>query len=193
MQPLPPNEWDPSLRSILDDMQGQPLNIHCLLANHPALLKAWWNYRMYTVSGGALEIRETEIVILRVAVHMSAWYEWAAHVDRGLAANLTLEEIERIALGPTADGWHAPDKALLAAVDSLIRDHRLPEPLRTELEQHFSDHQIMDIISIQGMYVTIAGMIGTWDIPIEDDLAERLPESINPKSFQDLLSAANRD
>ena len=191
MKPLPPNKWDPSLQYIIDDMKGRPINIHCLLANHPALLKAWWGYRMYTVRGGALEFRETEIVILRVAVHMQAWYEWAAHVDRGIDAGLTLQEIERIAAGPRADGWHAADAALLTAVDSLIKDHHLPGPVRDELEQHFSDHQIMDIISIQGMYVTIACMIGTWEIPVEDDLAERLPATVSQQSFQALLSATN--
>lgn len=189
MRPLPPNEWDPSLLHIIDDMHGRPINIHCLLANHPALLNAWWNYRMYTVRGGALESRETEIVILRVAVQLRAWYEWAAHVDRGLAAGLTLAEIERVAAGPSATGWHANDAALIAAVDALITQHRLPEALRAELEQHFSDHQIMDVISIQGMYVTIACMIGTWDIPIEDELAKRLPATVTQESFRELLAA----
>lgn len=189
MRPLPPIEWDASLQHIIDDMQGRPINIHCLLANHPALLNAWWNYRMYTVRGGSLESRETEIVILRVAVQLRAWYEWAAHVDRGLAAGLTLAEIERVAAGPLAKGWHANDAALLAAVDALITQHRLPEKLRVELEQHFSDHQIMDVISIQGMYVTIACMIGTWDIPIEDELAQRLPATVTQESFRELLAA----
>lgn len=191
MKPLPPSQWDPSLQHIIDEMQGRPINLHRLLANHPALLKAWWTYRMYAVHGGSLELRETEILILRVAVHMRAWYEWAAHVDRGLAAGLTLDEIERVPKGPDAEGWHAGDRALLSAVDSLIRDRCLPGSIRDDLEQHFSDHQIMDIVAIQGMYVTIACMIGTWDIPIEDELAARLPPSITPQSFQALLSAAN--
>ncbi len=189
MQPLPPSDWHPSLQHIIDDMQGEPLNIHSLLANHPALLNAWWNYRNYTVLGGALESRETEIVILRVAVQLRAWYEWAAHVDRGLSAGLTLAEIERVAAGPAAKGWRASDAALLAAVDALIAQHGLPEALRVELQQHFSDHQIMDIISIQGMYVTLACMIGTWDIPIEDELTQRLPPTVTQESFQDLLAA----
>ena len=122
-----------------------------------------------------------------------AWYEWAAHVDRGLAAGLTLEEIERIVTGPSATGWHAGDVALLTAVDALLSQHCLAKTLRHELEQHFSDHQIMDVISLQGMYVTIACMIGTWDLPIEAELAQRLPPTVTRESFQELLLAANRD
>lgn len=192
MKPLPPDQWHPSLQHIIDDMQGKPINIHCLLANHPPLLEAWWSYRMYSVHGGALEKRDAEIIILRVAVHMQAWYEWAAHVDRGLAAGLSLGEIERIAAGPDADGWGEQDTALLHAVDRLVHERGLHEEGRCQLKRFFSEQQIMDIISIQGMYVTIACLIGTWDIPIEDELANRLPDSVTKESFTALLSAANR-
>ena len=96
MRPLPPEDWDSSLQHIIEAMKGQPIQIHCLLANHPTLLQAWWNYRMHSVRGGDLEQRDCELVILRVAVHMRAWYEWAAHVDRGLAAGLSLEEIKNL-------------------------------------------------------------------------------------------------
>ena len=84
MRPLPLPEWDDSLERVLDDMDGQPLNVHGLMANHPDLLNAWWDYRNYSVRGGALDQRDCELVILRVAVHMRNWYEWAAHVDRAL-------------------------------------------------------------------------------------------------------------
>ena len=86
MKPLAIDEWDASLQWVIDDMQGRPLQLHCLLANHPDLLNAWWNYRMHSVRGGDLAQRDCELVILRVAVHMEAWYEWAAHVVRGAAA-----------------------------------------------------------------------------------------------------------
>lgn len=193
MKPLPPNEWDPSLQHIIDDMNGRPIQMHCLLANHPDLLKAWWAYRMHSVQGGDLEQRDCELVILRVAVHMQAWYEWAAHVDRGLAAGLQLREIYRIAEGPSADGWNKQDAVLLESVDQLIKNHRIDVETQTVLGNYYSENQIMDIVSLQGMYVTIACMIGTWDIDIEDDIAQRLPDEITEPSFRELMSAANRN
>jgi len=193
MQPLPPNEWDPSLQHIIDDMNGQPIHLHCLLANHPDLLNAWWSYRMHSVQGGDLEQRDCELVILRVAVHMQAWYEWAAHVDRGLTSGLQLEEIYRVAAGPSADGWDKQDAILLESVDQLIEKHRMDVETQTVLGNYFSEKQIMDIISLQGMYVIIACMIGTWDIDLENHIAERLPDEITEQSFRQLISAANRD
>ena len=191
MKPLPPDQWDPSLQHIIDDMHGRPIQIHCLLANHPALLKAWWGYRMYSVKGGDLEQRECELVILRVAVHMKAWYEWAAHVDRGLTTGLTLGEICRVAEGPTALAWNDKDAVLLGAVDELIADHGIDHATRTRLETFFSEKQVMDIVSLQGLYVTIACMIGTWPVEIEEHVVQRLPEEVTEESFRDLLSATN--
>ena len=191
MRPLPPEEWDSSLQHIIEAMNGQPIQIHCLLANHPTLLQAWWSYRMHSVRGGDLEQRDCELVILRVAVHMRAWYEWAAHVDRGLAAGLSLEEIKRVAKGPSAQNWSEKDRLLLTAVDQLINENGIAPDTRTELLGCFSDTQVLDIISLQGMYVTIACILGTWPIEIEAHILERLPAEITEASFAALLSAAH--
>jgi len=124
---------------------------------------------------------------------MEAWYEWAAHVDRGLMAGLTLEEIYQVADGPSADGWTKQDAILLESVDQLIENHRIDVETQTVLGNYYSEKQIMDIVSLQGLYVTIACMIGTWDIEIEDYVAQRLPGEITEQSFRKLISAANRN
>jgi len=191
MQPLPPEDWDSSLQPIIEAMNGRPIQIHCLLANHPALLQAWWSYRMHSVRGGDLAQRDCELVILRVAVHMRAWYEWAAHVDRGLATGLTLEEILRVAKGPSAKNWNDQDSLLMTAVDQLINEKRIAPETQSGLSNFFSDKQILDIISLQGMYVTIACMIGTWPIEIEPHILERLPPEVTESSFNALLSATH--
>lgn len=191
MKPLPPGDWDPSLQHILDAMNGQPIQIHCLLANHPTLFKAWWSYRMHSVHGGDLLQRDCELVILRVAVHMRAWYEWAAHVDRGLAADLSLEEILRVAKGPSVEDWSKHDRLLLTAVDELIISKQISPQTRSALSEFFSDNQVLDIISLQGMYVTIACIIGTWPIEIEAHIAERLPKEVTEASFNALVLATH--
>jgi len=193
MKPLPPDQWDPSLAHIIEAMNGQPIQIHCLLANHPALLNAWWSYRMHSVTGGDLQQRDTELVILRVAVRLQAWYEWAAHVDRGLASGLLLEEIYRVVEGPLADAWADKDAALLSAVDQLLDQHQISATTQIELTAFFSGKQVMDIVSLQGLYVTIACMIGTWPIDIEQRVIDRLPAAVTEESFRELLLATHSD
>jgi alkylhydroperoxidase family enzyme len=148
---------------------------------------------MHSVRGGDLEQRDCELVILRVAVHMQAWYEWAAHVVRGVAAGLSLDEIDRVAAGPSVAGWNKRDATLLESVDQLISDHRIDSETRIALGKFLSDKQVLDIVSLQGMYVSIACIIGTWGIEIEDHIAQALPDSVSEQSFRDLLSAANRN
>ena len=191
MKPLPSSEWDPSLQHIVDAMNGRPIEIHCLLANHPPLLNAWWSYRMYSVQGGDLSQRDCELVILRVAVHMQAWYEWAAHVDRGLATGLSLPEIYRVVEGPDASEWSENDAALLRAVDQLVEKRSIDDELQKTLAVHFSEHQILDLISLQGLYVTIACIIGTWPVEIEDHIVARLPPEVTEEAFRKLLLASD--
>jgi hypothetical protein len=41
----------------------------------------------------------------------------------------------------------------------------------------------MDIIAIHGMYIILGCMINIWRLPLEDDIAQRLPESITEAKF----------
>ena len=181
MQPVPIQAWDPSLQHVIDDMNGRPINIHGLLANHPALLKAWWDLRNYLVNGGDLEQRQCELVILRVAVHMKSWYEWGSHVVRGLDSGLGLDEIERVR-GESND-WNDADRALLTAVDEIARHNMISAETRASLARHFSDRQMLDIIVLHGMYLTLGCMLSTWDIELDAEVQERLPEQVTREAF----------
>jgi 4-carboxymuconolactone decarboxylase len=184
VKPLSIEQWDDSLKPIVDDMKGRPINVHRLMANHPDLLKAWWSFRNYSVAGGALGRRRGELVILRVAVHMKAWYEWGSHVERGLACGLSLEEIERVKEGGDAVGWKAEDALLLRAVDELITGHSLSKGLQAELAGFFSTKQIMDLIAIHGMYVILGCMINSWGLELDEHVAAKLPDAVTQEQFE---------
>jgi len=184
MQPVPVSEWDESLDDVLDDMNGQPLNVHSLMANHPRLLSAWWDFRNYSVSGGDLSQRDCELVILRVAVHMKSWYEWASHVDRGCAAGLTVEEIDRVINGADSPEWQERDALLLKAVDELVDTRAISSAMQRNLSAYFSSKQLMDLIAVHGMYVTLGCMVNTWDLELDENVASRLPQSASQQDFE---------
>lgn len=186
--PLPVNQWHQSLAGISQDMKGHPINVHKLMAHHPALLKAWWNFRNYSVAGGDLGSRKGELVILRTAVHLRAWYEWGSHVQRGLACGLTMDEIERVKQGSQAAGWSAEESCLLKAVDQLFFDNGLSKELETNLREHFSLQQIMDIVAIHGMYVILGEMINTWGLELDEHVRTSLPEGVTKEKFEQEFS-----
>jgi len=164
-------------------MKGAPINVHQLMANNPNLLKAWWDFRNYSVEGGTLGKRGGELVILRVAVHMQAWYEWGSHVDRALACGLTIEEINRVLLHSTNEHWHDTDACILRSVDELIKNHCLSAQTQVELSKYFSSAQVMDIIAIHGMYVILACMIKSWGLTLDDAVQARIKEQTSEHSF----------
>ncbi len=181
---VPAQEWDSSLAALIDDMQGRPLNVHCLLASHPQLLQAWWPFRTYFVTGGSLGRRNAEIVILRTAVHVRSWYEWASHVQRGLEIGLALDDIERVLDGPNAPGWAANDATLLMAVDELHSDGALSTGTINALGQYFDQKQILDLIAIRGSYIMLATFLKTAGIELDEHVQEVLPKSVSASSFQ---------
>jgi len=184
VNPVPVAQWDNSLSSIVDDMKGRPINVHKLMAHNPALLKAWWNFRNYSVAGGALGKRKGELVILRVAVHLKAWYEWGSHIERSLSCGLSLEEIERVKIGGKAVGWENSESLLLLAVDELIVNRALSSGTHTSLREHYSVAQVMDIMAIHGMYIILGCMINTWGLELDAHVQDKLPEGITKESFE---------
>lgn len=177
LEVLPAAEWDESLQPVVEDMNGRPLNVHGLIANNPNLLKAWWSFRQHIVSAGALDARSAELVILRTAVHAGAEYEWLCHVERGHAAGLSFEEIERVMAGPKDAGWSDADALLLRAVDELAANKGLLPDTRDTLAQAIGASATLDLIAIHGAYVMLACMLNTWDVDLDEHVAARLKAS----------------
>ena len=183
LRPLEVSDWDKSLSNIATQMNNEPLNVHKLMANHPALLAAWWNFRNYSVLGGELGRRNGELVILRVASNLKSWYEWSSHVDRSLNCGLTLKEIVKVNSKLSEDDWIEKEYLLLSSVDILIKKKKLKTKFYNKMRKYFSDKQIMDIIAIHGMYTILACMINIYGLSLEKKIAKRLPKQITKKSF----------
>ena len=168
MKPLKPDNWPDELEEIRSFL-GNPLNVHSMMAHHPALMKAWMPFRNHVVADSTLSARQRELLILRTAHNCKADYEWQHHVERGLLAGLEQIEIDRVRRGAAATGWQADETALLAAADDCHRDQCIAESTLEEVCRHFSEQQQLDIVVTVGMYMTLAMIIKTWNVPMESD------------------------
>lgn len=175
-------DWDESLQHVVDDMHGEPLNVHKLLANNPALLDAWWTYRKYSVNGGSLGKRNAEVIILRTAVILDSWYEWASHVVRGLESELSLDDIEAIRAG---EGLGDVDTLLVAAVDELDQHRALHADTLLALSRHFSGAQVLDLISLVSTYTMLGCVLNTWTVELDGHVESRLPDGVDQSKFGD--------
>lgn len=170
--PLADEQLDPELRVRFGN--GPILNIFRTLANHPALAKRWLVFGNHVLAKSTLPARERELLILRIGWLCRAGYEWGQHVVIGKASGLTDEEIARIAKGPDAPGWSAPDRALLRAVDELHADAFVSDATWAELAGRFSTQQLMDLVFTVGQYNLVSMALNTFGVQPEPGLP-RLP------------------
>lgn len=168
VKPIAVSEWDPRLAAIVAEMRGRPLNVHKLMANNPELLLAWWNFRNHVTSGGKLQQRHRELIVLRVAVRMKCWYEWASHVDRGLKAGLSFDDIECVRLGRIAARWKRGDELVLRATDEFFDRQEITPETRIAMRAYFTSPELMDLIAICGAYITLGAMINTWGLEVDE-------------------------
>ena len=165
LPPLPDGEWDP----LLDGVRGElrtVLNVHRVMAHHPALLEAWTPLRNHIVTGGSLSGRHRELVILRVAHRAGSDYEWHHHEARAQEAGLTIDEIEAVRT-PSPTGASGDETVLLMATDELFDGLTISDSTWGSLTAAFSVRAVLDLIVTVGVYVTLAMVIGATGLPIE--------------------------
>lgn len=176
--PLPREGRDPRTEALLAPLarpDGTELNIFTTLARHPKLLKRWSAFGGVLLYGGALPARERELLILRAGYLCRAHYEWGQHVEIGLAAGLTDEEIARVAAGPDAEGWSATDAALLRAADELHRDSRIGDETWAALAERWDEQQLIEVCMVVGQYHLVAFTLNSLGVEPESAGFPELP------------------
>jgi 4-carboxymuconolactone decarboxylase len=157
--PLPAAERDARTAELLDALRrpdGSELNIFATLAHHPRLLRRWSTFGGMLLYGGALPARDRELLILRTGWLCESPYEWGQHVEIGLSAGLTQEEVDRVPAGPDGEGWSVEDATLLRAADDLHRDNRIGDATWEALAARYDPQQLLEVCMLVGQYHLVA-------------------------------------
>jgi 4-carboxymuconolactone decarboxylase len=168
--PLKDSEFTPEQVERLEKSRqkdGSVLNIFRTLVRAPDAFRAfsWWGG--YVLSRNSLTPRDREIAILRVGWLCKSGYEWTQHHRIGLASGLDADEIEHIKLGAGAEGWTAPERALIAAVDDLNRDHFVSNTSWAELAKHYTERQCMDLVFTVGQYTQVSMILNSFGVQLD--------------------------
>jgi 4-carboxymuconolactone decarboxylase len=179
--PLLPPDWDEATYDVMTMLPhgrdnvlkgwglGKPVlgtNLLCTQLRHAPLAKAFLAFNAHFFYASKLPARIREILILRIAWLRHAEYEYVAHVALGKRAGLTDAEIERMQLGPSAQGLPAGDADLLRAVDELKAEARIGQDTWAALSQVFDEQQLLEIIFIVGCYETLAMALNSCEVQL---------------------------
>jgi len=169
--PAPLAEMSERTREVMSralfDRDGEPLTIFATVARHPKLFASWLPFAGRLLSGGSLDRRLTELVILRVAWNMGSDYEWGQHAEISAALGIPRVDIDRITAGPRAAGWSPLEAQVLAATDELHTLRRITDATWNELHQNLDDAQLIELCFLVGHYEMLAMFLNTVGVPLE--------------------------
>jgi AhpD family alkylhydroperoxidase len=125
------------------------------------LFRGWLHYSGRLMPGGKLPRYATELIILRVAYLRNCEYETDHHIRLGKRAGVTYEIMDRLRQGPGAPGWSAGERALLTAVDQLVRTRDIDDTVWSALATHYDERHLIEIVLLINQYEGLASTITT--------------------------------
>ncbi len=170
LEPGPGSRLTPLAGSRLEPLAGSQLAILRTLAHDEPLLAPFLGWAAALAGRGALPRRTSELLALRAAWNCRSAYEWGHHVEYARAAGLSEAEIALVPSGPSAAGWSAGDRALLAAGDELHARQQLTDATWSALRAAWSDAQLVEIPLVVGHYTMLSMLANATGVPLEAGL-----------------------
>lgn len=139
-------------------------HIFSTLGRTRGLFRGWLHFsgRLLALSG--LSRRDTELVIIRVALVRGCDYELDHHRAIGRRAGIDDGVYTRLVTGPSDPAWSARDRALLTAVDELVADRQISDAAWADLAAHLDERRLVAFVLLVGQYDSLATTISTLGI-----------------------------
>ena len=174
--PVSPEELTAQYAKVFDSLPGNalagekaPHHVFGQLVRSPDVAEVFIPYWVATKTRLNFTVREQELIILRTACIYGCDYVWGHHVPVALEAGMTEEEILQVPL--TIDEMTLPEKekVLLLATDDITAQANVSEKTWEQLNAHYSEAQILDIITIVSQYVLFNSVNNIFGIRLEND------------------------
>lgn len=169
--PLRPEEANLATRLIIKlvNKSGglEASNLFLMLVRNLRLFRVWLSFAARMMPYGEIERRDTELVILRVAWNCRARYEWGQHVDIGMRAGVSADDVRRIPFGADAASLEPRIKALMSACDEFHHERMIGETTWLELEKHYDTRRLLEVVMLIGHYEMLAGVLNSTGLPLD--------------------------
>ena len=144
-----------------------------VLHMNPRLFWAWLFFASRLMPGGRLPARVREMIILRTAWNCRSRYEWGQHVEVGLSAGVTDDEIVRVSRGPEAFAGQ-PEQAVLRACDEMCAQQFIEDGTWQALSAQYNHKLMIEIMMLIGHYIMIAGFLNSSGLVLERSIEDKL-------------------
>jgi len=115
---------------------------------------------------GKLERRVFELVVLIIARHWGAQYEWFVHEPAAIKAGLAPEIAAAIRNGLEPQYERDDERVAGALTQELLRSQTVSQATYDRTLEFFGLELLIEMITVIGFYTTAAMMINTFDSPV---------------------------
>ena len=147
---------------------GRLLNLYRALLHSPGLASAWLDFNNAVRYQTGLDERVRELVIMRVAVLNDTDYVFDIHKARYAApAGVTPAEVEALRDSRRSGLFGPKEAALLAYVDAVTRDVKVPDAVFKGLRAHVSERAVVELTVLIAAYNMHTRVLKALDIDPE--------------------------
>ena len=140
-----------------------------IMIRHPGMFRCQMETGIEFFSRGAIPVAERELAILRSAWLSGAPYEWSEHVAIARKCGWAGDDVERVIIGSTAEGWTDHHRAILRGVEELHGDAMLSDATWAELAQSWDERQLIELPVLVGQYMLVAMVQNSLRLPLDND------------------------
>jgi AhpD family alkylhydroperoxidase len=144
--------------------RGSLLDLYRMLLHSPPIAAGWLKLLTAVRQQSRLPGALRELIIMRVAALNGASYEAAVHAAIALREGLTKDQLDDV-----AEWWKSPrfdrqQRAVLAYVDAMTRDIRVPDAVFAEVRRCFDDRAIVELTVTIAAYNMVSRFLEALEI-----------------------------
>ncbi len=147
-------------------------NVLMTLMRHPKLAGPWLVYNNVLLREPALDPRVRELIVLRVAWHTRAEYEWVQHVRLAGRLGITAEEIAAVGRGGDDPSWSAFEADVLRATDQLLTGYQIDDVTWARLAKELDEAQLIELVFVAGSYTCLAMAFKSFGLQLDPELID---------------------
>ena len=116
--------------------------------------------------GGKLDMRLFELMVLVVARHWSAQYEWFVHEKNGLEAGLTQAVVDAIRARCAPEFAREDERLVYDTITEINETHTLSQPAYDRALAALGLDLLIELIAAAGFYTMVAMTLNAFDAPV---------------------------
>lgn len=174
MQRVPSAEFEPALKTRLEELWGTPPELYRCLANHPQMVAAWTEFARAIRYESRTPRELRELLILRGAQLMGSEYEWAHHLKMARKAGVQEGQIAALADWRVSDSFSNKEKAALALAEAVTRGH-VGDEVYADASRHFDHQEFVELSLTAAFYAMVARMLDAMGVQLEPESRDYAP------------------